>query len=150
MNPILLAYLVVSGLGAVLLVWGILFRLGALPEPGTPHRVGVAVVSGVLFGLSISIFLLTVFLTGILLGAVALLALHYRGEGRWLELGLLMLSLGGVWAVLWGLVVLPPALADTAVPGGWISILMFGAGVAIFALGLATLVLKPAAPRPDC
>ena len=150
MNPILLAYLLFAALGAVLLAWGVLFRLGVVPEPGTPHRVGVAVVSGVLFGLSTTIFLPVIFLTGILLGAVALLALHYRGEGRWLELGLLLISLGITWTVMWGLVVLPPALSDVPVAGGWVSVLMFGAGVAILSLGVATLVLKPAAPPPDC
>jgi hypothetical protein len=49
---------------------------------------------------------------------------------------------------MWGLIVMPRALADTAVPGGWISVLMFGAGVAILTLGVVVLVLRPAAPRP--
>jgi hypothetical protein len=148
MNPLLLAYLVASGIGALLLAYWVLGRIGTVEEPGLLHRVMVAVDAGVLLGLSITIFLPIVPFLAILVGSYALLALHYRGEGRWPELAAFLSSGGATLALLWGLVVVPPLLRGAPVAGSWIGPAAFGVGVVSLTLGIATLILRPEAPAP--
>ena len=148
MNPLLLAYLVATGVGALLLGYWLLSKVGTVGEPGIAHRTLVAADSGVLFGLSITIFLPIVPFLAIMVGGYALLALHYRGEGRWAELAAFLGFGGATLALLWGLIVIPPLLRGAPVAGNWIGPAAFGVGVVSLTLGIATLFVRPKAPAP--
>ena len=148
MNPLLLAYLLASAVGAALLVYWLLSKVGTVGEPGAAHRTLVAADCGVLLGLSITIFLPIVPFLAILVGGYALLALHYRGEGRWPELAAFLGFGGATLALLWGLIVIPPLLRGAPVAGSWIGPAAFGVGVVSLTLGIATLILRPEAPAP--
>ncbi len=146
MHPLLLAFIITTAVGGALVIASLLGRLGAIPEPGTWHGALVAADAGVLFGLLSTVFLVVVPFLALLLGGFSLLALHYRGDGRWAQLGLLFATFGATWTVVWGYIVLPALLDGVAVPAGWVGVAIFGAGLASLAVGIAALVLRPAAP----
>ncbi|HET7684913.1 MAG TPA: hypothetical protein VFM19_00700 [Candidatus Limnocylindria bacterium] len=147
MNVFFVAFLACAALGAVLLGWALLARVGAVGEPGIAHRIAVAFVSGALIGLSITAFVAITPFLALLVGGAALLALQYRGEGRWPELAVLLVTLGGVVALMWGIVVVPLLVAGAPLPGGPIGPLLFGGGVVVVTLGIATLFLRPGPER---
>lgn len=149
MIPVQLVFVAFAASGAILFAHGLLARVGVVPEPGTWHRVAIAAVSGVLLGISTTILVVAVVFLSLLLGGLALLALHYRGDGRWPELGALFVTFGGTWVVLWGLIVIPAFLSDAALPSGFIAPAIFGVGVAILTLGIVTLVRRPGRPTGD-
>ncbi len=147
MNPFLAAFLACAALGTILLGWALLARAGAVREPGIAHRLAVAFISGALIGLSITAFVAITPFLALLVGGAALLALQYRGEGRWAELAAFLVTLGGVVTLMWGIVVLPLLLAGAPLPGGPIGPLLFGGGVVVITLGIATLFLRPGPER---
>lgn len=150
MNPFLVAFLALAAALVVLLVMGGLEKIGIIGELGRWHPVALAAVTGAMTGFLCSIFVVAPIFLSLLLGGFALLALHYRGEGRWPELGLLLIACGSVLAILWGSVVVLTAAGMRAdVDTGLTVPVFFGAGVLILSLGAATLVLRPGRPTPE-
>lgn len=150
MNPFLVLFLVLGAALVVLLLIGLLGRTGTIAEPGRWHPVAMAGVAGALIGFLCSVFVVAPIFLSLLLGGFALLALHYRGDGRWPELGSMLIACGAVLAILWGsVVVLTAAGMRTDVDTGLTVPVFFGAGVLILSLGAATLVLRPGRPTPE-
>jgi hypothetical protein len=150
MNPFLVLFLVLGAALVVLLLIGLLGRTGAIAEPGRWHPVAMAGVAGALIGFLCSVFVVAPIFLSLLLGGFALLALHYRGEGRWPELGILLVACGGMLALLWGsVVVLTAAGVREAIDAGLTVPVFFGAGVLILTLGAVTLMLRPGKPPED-
>ncbi len=150
MNPFLVAFLALGAVLVVLLVMGGLEKIGIIGELGRWHPVALAAMTGAMTGFLCSIFVVAPIFLSLLLGGFALLALHYRGEGRWPELGLLLIACGAVLAILWGSVVVLTAAGTRAdVDTGLTVPVFFGAGVLILSLGAATLVLRPGRPTPE-
>jgi hypothetical protein len=98
-------------------------------------------------GMVALVFLVVIPFLCVLLGGLALLALHYRGDGRWIELGLLLAAFGASWVVGVGGAVIPQLLAGGAVAGGWLGPTLLGVGLAMLSLGIGTLLLRPGTPR---
>ena len=146
MNPFLVLFLALCAVLAVLLLIGLLGRTGAIAEPGRWHPVAMAGVAGALIGFLCSVFVVAPIFLSLLLGGFALLALHYRGEGRWPELGLLLAACGGTLAALWGSVIVLTAAGREPIDAGLTVPVFFGAGVLILTLGAVTLLLRPGKP----
>jgi hypothetical protein len=150
MNPFLVAFLALAAAFVLLLGIGALEKIGTVGGLPRWHPVALAAVAGAMVGFLCSIFVVAPIFLSLLLGGFALLALHYRGEGRWPELGALLLACGAVLAILWGsVVVLTAAGMRTDVDTGLTVPVFFGAGVLILSLGAATLVLRPGRPTPE-
>jgi hypothetical protein len=150
MNPFLVAFLALCAVLAVLLVIGGLEKVGIIGELPRWHPVALAAACGALIGFLCSIFVVAPIFLSLLLGGFALLALHYRGDGRWPELGSMLVACGAVLAILWGsIVVLTVAGMRTDVDTGLTVPVFFGVGVLILSLGAATLVLRPGRPTPE-
>lgn len=147
MNPLLAALLSATTLGALLVAWDLLGRMGVVAEPGRVQTAGLAIVAGAMIGMTAIVFLVVIPFLCVLLGGLALLALHYRGDGRWIELGLLLAAFGASWVIAVGWVVIPQLLVGGAVSGGWLGPTLVGVGLATLSLGIGTLLLRPGAPR---
>ncbi len=130
MTPFLVTYGAMALIGAVLATWTLLARVDLVPAPPELVRPASSLVWGAVLGITSAIFAdlarASIVFLALLVGGTALLALHYRGDGRWLELAALLTGYGVSWVVL----------------GAWAGPLLFGVGVVVTTLGLVALVIR--------